>query len=116
MPAEPIPKPTKLVPPLSAPVQVRMDWIARAARLPGKTLHVAMALWWLVCLARSAEIGMTRTVLFRFGISRDACYDALRHLETAGLVAVHRSPGRCPRVVLLDTDQRPLRIARAPEL
>jgi hypothetical protein len=90
--------------PASAPGPVRPDWLAEAARLSGKSLHLGLALA-LSCLAarrRAPGVPLTRRTLAQWSISRDACYDGLRRLEAAGLVQVWRLPGRSPRVILLE--------------
>jgi hypothetical protein len=77
-------------------------WLAMAARLPGKALHVAVLLW------REAGCRKSRTVAFclsRAGeleVRQDSARRALRHLAAAGLVRVRPRPGRCLEVTLLD--------------
>jgi hypothetical protein len=80
-------------------------WLETAARLPGKTLALALWLWreagWRrrrtfpVCLSR---VGL--------GVSVYAARRALRALEAAGLVSAVRHAGRCPEVTLLDVRER----------
>jgi hypothetical protein len=81
---------------------VPWPWLAAAARLPGKALQVSLLLWKVAgcrksrtvpfCLGRGAEVGVTQK----------SARLALRALETAGLVAVVRKPGRGLEVTLLD--------------
>ena len=91
--------------------RARFDWLCEAARQPGKAAHLALMLAWQAARASSPAVKPGRRALLRFGISRDACYDGLRRLETAGLVHVWRLPGRLPQVILVEpgTDQ-PLRL------
>ena len=94
--------------PTHTPRPVRYDWLIAAAKLSGKSLHLALALSWLAGLAHSPRVKLTRTTMRRFSLSRDACYDGLRKLEAARLVAVWRLPGRSPMVILLGPDEKPM--------
>jgi len=78
-----------------------LGWMTRAAHLPGKTLQVALALWYLSGLQKSDSVTLASKVAERFGISRDAKYDGLARLVEAGLIFVVQSPGRAPVVTLL---------------
>ncbi len=80
---------------------VPMNWLNAAARLPGKALHMGIAVWHLSGLNRSARtVTLTTTVLREMGIRRTTGYRALAALEQAGLVSVVRQPGRAPVVTL----------------
>lgn len=81
---------------------IPLDWLERAARLPGRSLHVAILLWYAAGLQKTATITLPNTLARRFGIERNAKYRALRCLEQAELVSVENSTGRAPRVTLLD--------------
>jgi hypothetical protein len=50
---------------------------------------------------QNATVRATGKVLLRFGVQRKAAYRCLAALESAGLVAVDRRPGRCPEVTIL---------------
>lgn len=102
------PKPPILPPTAHRPV--RFDWVERAARLPGKSLHVALSILWTAAIHDAPVVGVSRSALARFAVSRDACYDALRHMEDAGLVRVRRLSGRRTVVTLLDRDGSPMRM------
>lgn len=84
-----------------AEVRLPLAWLEPVARLPGKGLHVALALVWLATLRGDAQVRMSRSALVRFGVSRDACYDAFKRLEEVGLIRVERQAGCAPRVMLL---------------
>ena len=89
--------------------QLRIDWLQHAALLPGKGLHVGLLLMVSASYAQSSSVLLTPYPLRRFGISRDASYDALGRLDDAGLIQVRRKRGSMPRVTLLDPDdQQPL--------
>jgi hypothetical protein len=77
-------------------------WLTLAARLPGRALHVALALWYLAGLKKTREVKPTGNTWERFGVSPDAAYRGLRALEAAGLVWVDRRRGRCPLVKILE--------------
>lgn len=74
------------------------EWISRAAKLPGKTLHTAMAIWYLAGLVKCGQVTLTHRVLSRLGVGRDAGRRGLHHLEAVGLIKVERHSGRCPIV------------------
>jgi hypothetical protein len=78
-----------------------MSWLERAAHLPGKTLIVALALWFVAARASSAEATLTAKTLQRFALTRKAVYRALDHLERADLVRVHQRKGRKPLITIL---------------
>ena len=76
------------------------EWLRLAAREPGKTLHVAMALWYMAGLTKRRAIKLTGAQLKVFGVGRDAGRRSLDRLVGAGLVSVERKPGRCPVVTI----------------
>lgn len=78
------------------------SWLATAARLPGKALHVAMTLRLLDGMQNVGPVALSSVRLEDAGVNRHAAYRALRQLEQAGLVAVRRARGRQPRVTILE--------------
>jgi hypothetical protein len=78
-----------------------LDWLVRAAQLPGCALQVAVALAYEFGILRSRELVPPRRVLGAMRVSKDAETRALRNLEQAGLILVSRKSGRRPRVALL---------------
>jgi hypothetical protein len=93
----------------TVPGPVRWDWLVESARLNGKSLHLGVALAWLAARRRGPGVRLTRRILTQWSISRDACYDGLRRLESARLIRVWRLPGRSPLVILLEPGaDRPL--------
>jgi hypothetical protein len=89
---------------LKGPVPV--EWLGRAGSLPGKALHVGLAVWFAAGLAKRREVVLTARVLAAFGVKRRrTAYEALERLKAAGLVAVERHRGRAPRVTILDTGE-----------
>ena len=78
-----------------------MTWLSKAAVLPGKCLHVALAIQEAVRGKPGVAVTLDRYVMAKFGVSRDAGYDALSHLSAAGLIEVARGRGRRPTVCVL---------------
>ncbi len=78
---------------------VRIDWLAKAACLPGRTLHYALA---LLSQANpdSLVVTPTRWTLTRYGISDDLATKALTRLTEAGLIRCERKRGYRPRIVI----------------
>ena len=54
------------------------DWLALAARLPGKSLHLATVLQSLAKVAEHKQVVLSNLVCQEFGIDRNAKYRALR--------------------------------------
>ncbi len=79
-----------------------LDWMQKAARLPGKALQVALALWYLAGLNKSHTVRLASKPLEAMGVARDAKYDALSRLAAAGLIAIEQKPGQAPIVTLKD--------------
>ena len=77
---------------LKGPIPI--DWISVAAELPGKTLALGMAIWWLKGMSKTPTFKLTAKALSKFNISRDAASAGLTRLEKSGLISVSRSPGR----------------------
>jgi len=81
---------------------IPLAWLQKAARLPGRTLAVGVALWHLAGLRRTRQhLSLSTERLAPFGVSRYAKDRALRHLTGAGLVTVDRKRGRSPRVTIV---------------
>jgi hypothetical protein len=100
-----LPRPRKGEHYLGGPIP--LGWLSRAADLPGKALHVSLALWFeaLVRRSKGPVVQPRRATLGRFGAgSRRTLYRSLRALEGAGLVRVERRVGRPFRVTILPAD------------
>ena len=80
---------------------VLLDWLMTAAQLPGKSLHVGVALWAVGEWQKSRVVALSNITSLRFGLDRNAKYRALAWLEQAGLVSVERKAGRAPMVTIL---------------
>ena len=81
---------------------IPFDWIQRAAALPGKTVQVALALCFLKGVKQSLTFKVTNEALSLSNCSRQAYYQALTNLESAGLVVVERPKGQRATVTLVD--------------
>ena len=84
---------------LKGPIPI--TWLSAAASLPGKALHLGVALWWLQGMRKTPHIKITQKALHFFALSRDATRDGLLRLENKGLIRVQRRPGQRPMVWLL---------------
>ena len=91
------------VPFLKGPIP--MAWLNVAARLPGKTLNVGIAIWWLAGMSKTTAFKLTGKSLDQLGVSRDAASDGLKRLEDNGLILVKRSPGQRPIVEIVPVAQ-----------
>lgn len=76
------------------------EWLAKAARLPGKTFHVAIAVQHASAIQRTSTVKLSRKYLDQFGIGRGATSRGLHELERACLIEVERRAGSLPLVTL----------------
>lgn len=91
-----------------------LAWLTRAARRPGRSLHLAIALKLQWDLAHRSEFAMQTAMSEAFGIDRYAERRALVHLRDAGLITLKSRRGARPRVALIGAhvpDSRPPRSA-----
>ena len=80
---------------------IPLDWLHKAAELPGKSLNVAFAIWWLNGMAKGKPLKLTRLSLNSFCVKREAASAALNRLEMAGLIQLQRSLGKRPTISIL---------------
>jgi hypothetical protein len=78
-----------------------LDWLRKAAELPGRALHVAIALKLQADLERSTAIKSQRALVESFGVDRYAERRALAALAEAGLIRLVRHRGRRPVVEVI---------------
>jgi hypothetical protein len=71
-------------------------WLTEAAQLPGKSLHLALALWFTASTEQPRQMELGNLASLKFGLERNAKYRALHWLEKAHLVRVERRMGRPP--------------------
>ena len=91
------------VPFLKSPIPI--PWLNAAAKLPGKTLNVGIAIWWLAGMSKTSAFKITSKALDQLGVSRDAASDGLKRLEDNGLILVKRSSGQRPIVEIVPVAQ-----------
>lgn len=77
------------------------EYVARAARLPGKSLTLWLALWSEHFRRKGKPLRMTRELLHRFNITPDSAHRALEYLERAELLTAKRGRGKLATVQLL---------------
>ena len=80
---------------------VPLEWLGRAAALPGKTLNVAIALWWRHGMAKGKPFKLTQQALKYLHVERDAASSGLVRLERAGLIQVERRTGQRPIISIV---------------
>lgn len=85
---------------------VPLPWLEAAAKLPGRSLHSGIAIWYAASLTRSQSVPLGNVAGDRFGLDRNAKYRALAWLERAVLVRVERKLGRSPVVTILTLEAR----------
>jgi hypothetical protein len=85
---------------------VPLDWLGRAAGLPGKALAVGLALWFLRGCRKRDTVTLSRRTLERLGVGRKPGYRGLRALEAAGLVRVRRHVGKSPVVRICEATEQ----------
>ena len=85
-----------------------LEWANTAGCLPGKALHVALAIWRQAVLKKSMTISLPNGPLAGYGVKGRAKRAALLALEGAGLIQVEWKPGCNPIVTIkMDKDCAP---------
>lgn len=87
-------------------VTVHVDWLAKAAQLPGRAFQCAFVLAYLASRTGSTSVSVRRYTMSRFGLSRDSFGDSLSRLADAGLVVADRKRGRPALVRLIACETR----------
>jgi len=77
-------------------------WLSRAGMLPGKALHVAIAICFLTGVKKMNTVPVSNKLLGEFGVNRYAKSRALKQLSNAGLVSIEQGVGRSPVVTVLE--------------
>lgn len=85
-----------------------LEFLARAAALPGKALAVAVALCALASATPSSTVVLGGWARRRFSLSADAALDGLTRLAAAGLVRARRGRGRPAEVTILAEPEAPV--------
>lgn len=87
---------------------IPLEWLGAAARLPGRTLHAALALWLEAGFRNSLVVPLSNMQGQKFGLDRNSKYRALKWLEQAGLIAVERKLGRSPVITIQKLSRDPI--------
>jgi hypothetical protein len=85
---------------------ISWPWLVRAARLPGRALHVALVLQQQKGWRNSDSFTFTLTRMQELGLDEQAARRGLRALEVAKLIALARKPGRGLLVTILPATER----------
>ena len=75
-------------------------WLQIAAKLPGKSLQISIALWFRAGITKSRVIKLTNVLLGSLGVDRFAKSRGLMYLEQAGLISIKRTFGKNPTITL----------------
>ncbi len=86
---------------------IPLPWIQQASRLPGKSLHVGIVLWYLAGISKSLTVTLTRLKLSQFGLHHETGRRGVRTLEKANLVHVDRDGKKSPRGTLVKVSKAP---------
>lgn len=81
---------------------IPLKWLTLAAPLPGKALHVAIALWFQGGVEKSPTVRLNLSRLQVFGVERSAGSRALERLSARRLVTVAHRRGCAPIVTILE--------------
>jgi hypothetical protein len=85
---------------------VSWPWLVRAARLPGRALHVALVLQQQKGWRNSESFTFTLTRMQELGLDEQAARRGLRELQAARLIALARKPGRGLLVTILPAPEQ----------
>jgi len=85
------------------------DWLSVAGNLPGKSLHVGIAIWLAHGVEKQDRFRFTPRWYEWFELSPGTLRRSLDRLRKAGLIRVEHRPGCSPIVTLLPaTEEEPL--------
>jgi hypothetical protein len=78
------------------------DWLKVAGSLPGKTLHIGIAIWLVRGVEKRKRFKFTPRWYSWFSLDPHTVRRALLRLQQAGLIRVERKPGCSPIVTVLE--------------
>ena len=81
------------------------DWLSLAGNLPGKTLHVALAIWLAYGVVKESRFRFTPKWYAWFGVGPRTLRKSLHRLREAGLIRAEYRPGCSPIVTILDAPE-----------
>lgn len=85
--------------------RVPIDWLEKAACLPGKALAVGLAIWALAIAVKAKTVTVTPVSVKGFGVDAAAKSRALAALAKAGLLTIESRKGRFPIATLVTSDE-----------
>jgi len=88
-------------------------WLSRAGQLPGRALHVALAIRLWTGIKKTDCIVVPTATLVEMNVNRHAARRAVQALERAGMLVVDRHVGRKTRVRVIEVDEAGGQRARA---
>lgn len=81
---------------------ISLAWLEGVLSLPGRgPLVMALALMYQSGLEGSARVRFTHKLMGRFGVAPRSASRILELMQAAGLVRIHRPPGRCREVEIV---------------
>lgn len=84
-----------------------LPWLATVSKLPGRSLHVGVVVWYLAGLTRSRKnLRISNELVANFGIDSYSKSRALRELKNAKLVTVEQKGKASPLVSLITQQLR----------
>ena len=81
------------------------NWLSIAGNLPGKTLHVALAIWLAYGVVKESRFRFTPKWYAWFDIGPHTLRKSLHRLREAGLIRLVCRPGCSPIVTILDVPE-----------
>lgn len=82
-------------------IPLNIEWLQRASQLPGRTLHLALALAVESYQRQAASVSLKARELESYGVKPDAASDALDRMVKANLLSADRAQGRVAQVRLV---------------
>ena len=79
---------------------VPMPWLISAANIPGKALHIGIALWFWSGIKKTKTFILPKNAIRGLGVSRQTCYAQLKVMEKAGLLSIESRKGKKSKITL----------------
>lgn len=87
---------------------VPWGWLCKAAKCPGKSLHVALVIRHQAKLEKKSVVSLGSRFLNDLGVSKDAKSRAILALEQEGLIKVSQRQGANPIVTIIEQNSTAL--------
>jgi len=86
---------------------IPLDWLRDAAKLGTNALEAGLVIWYKTGMSKGEPVKLgNRDLVMLTGKSRDTGRRALQALESAGLVAVEKLPGRKHLIKVITDDTK----------